>query len=135
MRTAGCSSGNFRSSWSTRLSTVVVIHENISECCFSLRTKTKRSVSVHLKAHKVERKYRKKGNDYFLLWGNHWERPPSLVPTNTAVHKSLCRREWMSWDGGGDTECFSFSRSHTTQVPTAPASHGAEMSSRQPLIY
>ncbi len=66
MRTASCLSGIFRSSWSTRLSTVVVIHKNIFECCFSLRTKTNRSVSVHLKAYEVERKskccfeYRKK---------------------------------------------------------------------------
>lgn len=35
---------------------LVAIHENIFECCFTLRTKTKRSVSVHLKAYNVKRK-------------------------------------------------------------------------------
>lgn len=81
-----------------KLSTVVVIHKNSFECCFSLWTKTKRSVSVHLK---VERKskccfeWRKKCHDYFLLLGNHWETPPSLVPSITAVCKSFCKK-WMN---------------------------------------
>lgn len=122
MRTVGCSSGNFRSLWSTRLSTVVVIHQNISECCFSLWTKTNRSSSFESiwSWKKIQMLFwiPKKGHDYFLLLENHWETPPSLVPTITAVRRALCRREWMSWDSGGDTESFSFSGSHITQVPS-----------------
>lgn len=68
-------------------------------------------------------------------WETIGKRLPRLFrPLQLCANLSV-EREWMPWDGGGDTEHSSFSGSHITLVPTAPASYGAEMSSRPALIY
>ncbi len=73
-----------------------------------------------------------------LLLGNHWETPPSLVPTITAV----CRECTLSVEGNkcrgmvGEIQSALVSAGLASRrSPQAPASYGAEMSSRPALIY